>query len=211
VIITEIETIPKTMQISDFSVSENGKLFLLPDPVTCYLDASYDQIQTFHLQNSSSSLIVLDWITSGRRSLGENWVFKRYYTLNEVFLNGRRIVRDIMLLENDAMSIPTSRPGKLADRLAPYSCYATLILYGPLLEEVNLDLQKRQETTVIMKVNVPTDLIWSLSSIEDCNAGLGTVVRIAGKGPEVVKHWIGDVLINIQETIGIDVFRRIFR
>ena len=78
--------------------STGAKLYLFPDPVKCFKHASYNQLQTFHLENGAWP-VVLDSSTSGRKSLGEEWEFWRYYSVNDVWANGRRVAKDVMLLE----------------------------------------------------------------------------------------------------------------
>ncbi|KAJ1020394.1 hypothetical protein NDA13_005713 [Ustilago tritici] len=56
-----------TRQTSRFLIRKNATLVLLPDPVTCFASARYDQTQRFDLRDrNTSSLIMLDWITPGR-------------------------------------------------------------------------------------------------------------------------------------------------
>eukprot|EP00953_Heterococcus_sp_UTEX-ZZ885_P004790 3070-Heterococcus_DN1.PRE.8 len=52
------------------SVASGALLALLPDPVTCFRDASYRQTQVFNLE-AGASLILCDWCTSGRMERGE--------------------------------------------------------------------------------------------------------------------------------------------
>ena len=51
-------------------ISKDATLYLLPDPVTCFKRASCNQLQTFHLEDGAS-FVVLDSLTSGRKSLRE--------------------------------------------------------------------------------------------------------------------------------------------
>ena len=195
-----------TQQHTDVIVSENGALFLLPDPVTCFRSASYKQIQTFHL-SKDASLVMLDWITSGRRSLGEEWAFSRYYSANEIWVDGRRVARDVTLLEDTELDIPQLPRRTLPDKLSPYSCYATVILYGPLVQRLICDITAQYEEIVVFKTKSPAELIWSLSSISE---GKGCIVRVAGMETEGVRMWLGGALRKLENMVGIDVFRRAF-
>ncbi|CBQ68735.1 conserved hypothetical protein [Sporisorium reilianum SRZ2] len=58
-----------TRQNVRFLVRAHATLVLLPDPVTCFASARYDQVQRFDLRARSSSCIVLDWITPGRTAV----------------------------------------------------------------------------------------------------------------------------------------------
>jgi urease accessory protein len=190
----------------DVIVDDKSSLFLLPDPVTCFRSASYNQVQTFHL-SGNASIVLLDWLTSGRKSLGEEWVFSRYYSVNEVWVNGERIARDVLLLEDQELDVKPLPPRSLKESLAPYSCYATLILYGSEVTGTIHDINAEYNAISVFKTGAPTDLIWSLSPI---SGGAGCVVRVAGKETESVKRWLGNMLRGLEGVIGIDIFRKTF-
>jgi urease accessory protein len=181
-------------------VINDGTLLLLPDPVTCFRSASFNQIQTFRLTGDSSAAL-LDWVTAGRRSLGEEWDFSRYYSVNEVWINGKRIARDVVLLQNDGDNTP------LNAKLAPYTCYATLILYGPLMKNTIRHLSELFGSISVFKSHRPADLIWSFSPIF---SGAGCAVRVGGTNTESVKRWLRNALIGLEDILGIDVYRRAF-
>ncbi|KAJ7038327.1 UreD urease accessory protein-domain-containing protein [Mycena alexandri] len=194
-----------TTQRMEFSVASGGALFLLPDPVTCFRAASYNQLQTFHLA-PDASLVLLDWVTSGRKSRGEDWVFARYYSVNEVLVGGRRVAKDVMLLENedgDASGLPVRT---LASKLAPYACYATLLLYGPQVQGVISALTEEYGRISVFKTGGPAGLLWSLSAVEDG----GAVVRVAGDESEGVRRWLGEALGGLEMVVGLEIFRRAF-
>ncbi len=203
----QLSILPPTTQSLIFTVSATGGLFLLPDPVTCFRAAAYNQIQTFHLVGTSSAAI-LDWITSGRRSLGEEWAFSRYYSVNEIFLDGKRIARDVMLLEDNEIDVHPLPSRCLAEKLAPYSCYAMLFLLGPMLQSTIQHLAAQYERISVMKSRRPDDLIWSLSPI--AGQGCSVVVRIAGKETESVKRWIREALSPAEDVLGADAFKQAF-
>ena len=152
-------------------------------------------------------MVLLDWVTSGRKSLGEEWVFSRYYSVNEVWVNGKKIAKDVLLLEDSIEDTKPLPERRLSDRLAPYSCYATLILYGPLVQMIIHDINSEYETISVFKTNTPSDLIWSVSPISDGN---GCVVRVAGGNTEGVKSWLGTALRKLEGLISIDAYRRAF-
>jgi len=202
-----------TTQSMEVTIEPDSALFLLPDPVTCFRSASYTQVQTFHLA-TSASIVLLDWVTSGRRSLGEDWDFLRYYSINEIFVEGRRVARDVLLLDNstfDTMSCsspPRDPPLRtLKDRLSPYSCYAMLLLYGPQTHGVVADLQAKYGSISVFKRTAPERFLWSLSPIDD---GKGTVIRAAGIETEDVKKWFREALSGLEAVVGIDEYRKAF-
>lgn len=162
-------------------------------------------MQKFRLSGSSSA-IILDWITSGRQSLGEDWAFARYYSLIEVFVDGKRIARDAMLLERQSEDTAPLPPRTLANKLAPYSCYATLLMHGPLVQDSIRNIRAQYEQITVFKRSRPDDLIWSMSPID---LG-GAVIRVAGKGTEDVKQWLKFALQGVEPLVGTDAYRRVF-
>jgi urease accessory protein len=192
-----------TTQRMDFTVSPAAALFLLPDAVTCFRSASYNQIQTFHLARDAS-LVVLDWVTSGRKTRGEDWVFSRYYSVNEILVDGKRVAKDVMLLENEDTT-PTGLPARtLANKLDPYSCYATVMLYGPRVQGMMSGLADEYGRISVLKMGQPAGLLWSLSAFGDS----GAVVRVAGTETETVRRWLGQRLRGFEAVVGTDVYRK---
>jgi len=209
-----------TIQRLDVSIDAGGALFLLPDPVTCFRDAAYHQAQTFRLARGASA-VLLDWYTSGRRARGEEWVFAKYYSANEVFVDGVRTARDVVLLDGggdgdgDGADV-NRRLGELlllprrtlADRMRPYACYATLLLYGPLVQGVVRELEERMKKISVFRVREPLDVLWSMSGVHG-DAG-GRVVRVAGKETEDVKQWLCGALGGLVDVIGREVYSKAF-
>ncbi|KAI0067783.1 UreD-domain-containing protein [Artomyces pyxidatus] len=195
-----------TKQQLDVHIADAGGLFLLPDPVTCFRAASYHQVQRFHLVRGASAAL-LDWYTSGRRAIGEEWVFARYHSTNEVFVDGSRVARDAMLLDGAPLNVRPLPARSLADRMGPYACYATLILYGPLVEEVVRALDVRFQAISVFQVRAPLDVLWSLSPVR---GQAGRIVRVAGKTTENVKGWLKDALRGLESVVGVDVYSKAF-
>lgn len=201
-----------TTCVTEVTVAPGSALFLLPDPVTCFRAASYSQTQRISLSNDAS-LVLLDWVTSGRKSLGEEWVFSRYHSLNEVFLDGHCIARDITLLEEphqvDVPEISQCQrlPRPLEERLKPYSCYATLIFFGPLGQGVIAHLDKLYQSTTVFKMSSPARMIWAMSSIGE---GKGYILRAAGVETEDVKDWLRESLRGLEDIVGVDTYLKLF-
>ncbi|KAI9445079.1 UreD-domain-containing protein [Lactarius indigo] len=200
-----------TQQRLDVSIAAGGALYLLPDPVTCFRDAAYHQVQTFRLARGASAAL-LDWYTSGRRARGEEWAFARYYSVNEVFVEGTRSARDVVVLERtdvNSSTLPLPRR-TLADRMGPYACYATLFLYGPRVQGVVRELEDRMRAATVFQVKEPLDVLWSLSPVRGEAGNEGRIVRVAGKETEDVKKWLSDALRGLVDVIGGEVYSKIF-
>lgn len=195
-----------TSQRMTVEVGACSAVYLLPDPVTCFRAARYRQIQTFRIA-SDASVVLLDWITSGRKSLGEDWAFSKFFTVNELFVDGRRVARDAMLLEEPGEYVKGLPPRSLADRLNPYSCYASVILYGPQTISTIDSLSKSFSAITVFKHAKRPDTVWSLTILDD---GKGCVLRVAGQTAEDVRTWLGEGLLQLCDLVGQDVYTRTF-
>lgn len=201
-----------TTSVTEATVAPGSALFLLPDPVTCFRAASYSQTQRITL-SSDASLVLLDWVTSGRKSLGEEWVFSRYHSRNEVFLDGHCVARDITLLEEPPqVNIPEISQCQrlsrtLGERLKPYSCYATLIFFGPLVRNVIAHLDKLYQSTTVFKATSPARMIWAMSPISEEK---GYILRAAGVDTEDVKDWLRESLRGFEDVVGVDTYLKLF-
>lgn len=206
-----LDTTTVTQQRLEVSVAAGGALYLLPDPVTCFRDAAYHQVQTFRLARGASAAL-LDWYTSGRRARGEEWAFARYHSVNEVFVEGTRSARDVVVLEgtDTKPSAPPLPRRSLADRMGPYACYATLFLYGPRVQGVVRELEERMRAATVFQVREPLDVVWSLSPVRGEAGNEGRIVRVAGKETEDVKKWLSDALRGLVDVIGGEVYSKIF-
>ncbi|KAF8640877.1 hypothetical protein AX17_000525 [Amanita inopinata Kibby_2008] len=200
-----------TSQVFNFNVASGSTLSLLMEPVTCFRSASYNQIQTFRLEDNLASLVVLDWITSGRKALGEEWAFSRYYSANEIWVEKKRVMRDVTLLEDEtSKQAESGLPAQsLAERLAPYACYATVFFYGPKTQGTVAELAQNYESISIFRTQTPADLLWSLSPVGPKGVS-GAVLRVAAMETEMVKNWLSKALTGLEEVIGKDVYSRAF-
>lgn len=64
---------PPSRQTMRFIVRPEASLFVLPDAVTCFENAEYEQVQRIDLRDpDTSSLVLLDWYTAGRTRMTSN-------------------------------------------------------------------------------------------------------------------------------------------
>lgn len=114
-------------QSMDVVIEENAKLAWVPDPITCYADARYDQLQRFQVQ-PGGSLMAIDWLTSGRRARGEVWALEHYCARQQVFFDRHQIVEDALRLNRD------DGPIAAQFRAGRFHCFAVLLLIGDQYE-----------------------------------------------------------------------------
>ncbi|KAL4912279.1 UreD-domain-containing protein [Aspergillus aurantiobrunneus] len=154
----------QSRQILDVRIGQEAALCYLPDPSAPFKDSRYEQIQTFTVENtakfsSRSSLCVLDWVTQGRASRGENWDFHLWKGKNEIWLpdeskttptstnsetkDRKLLLRDSLILSDESTPATTqpqdNNPPKsvVRERTSPHGVIGTLILYGPVFERLS--------------------------------------------------------------------------
>ena len=131
-----------------------------------------------------------------------------------MWIKDRRIAKDVMLLEQEKGGEKTSRwdgvlpVRKLADRLAPYSCYATVILYGPAIRETLSDISQRCESISVFKKISPPPLLWSFSWVGPQREG--GIIRVAAMDTEGARDFLKELLHGIKTLVGIDTYRKAF-
>jgi urease accessory protein len=140
-------------------------------------------------------------------SRGEEWVFDSYRSSNEIWIEDKRVVKDVMLLESSNKDLINLPARSLKDRLRPYSCYATVFLFGPLVQKSISELRARYDSISQMQRSAPESFIWSLSDLEN---GSGVVVRAAGKETEEVKNWLRDNLRGLADVVGREAYSKAF-
>ncbi len=173
-------------------VRDESLLVWMPDPVSCFADALYEQRQRFDL-SPRASLILLDWLISGRRARGERWAFHRYFSRNDIFIDGHHLLADALLLD------PADGPIDSPHRMARFDCQATLILAGPLLADITHALLH----AIPQPPTRRADLLAAVSPLPS-----GVILRILGPSPEAVGRYIHTHLTQVPTLLGDDPWKR---
>jgi urease accessory protein len=181
------ETLP-SQQLVDAHVSGTGRLAVLPEPVTCFEGSWYIQNQRFSL-DKDASLVLLDWLTSGRRSRGEEWKFRHYHSQNRIDVDGQTLVSDAFTLQPD-------ETGKIGGFLQ-YACYATLILVGPKTETARTLAVAEHATLAFGRGEPVKAMIWTVSVIND-----GIVIRAAAAETDDMRTFLKNTLACLADEIG---------
>jgi len=173
---------------------EAGSLLVFaPDPVQAFAGSTYAQRQEFHLA-PDASLVLLDWFTSGRAARGERWECSHLASRNEVFVNGRVMFLDALLLS------PADGDLVASHRLGRFNCMATLFLLGPSVRRRTAQLLEQIKGEPIQRRG---ELVFSASPVAD-----GGVLRIAGVNVETVGQMIHRFLAPLSELLGDDPWMR---
>jgi urease accessory protein len=172
---------------------EGATCVVAPDPVTCFAGAVYEQRQEFDL-HPGASLLLIDWLTSGRLARGERWAFDRYRTRTDVTVGGRNVFRDALRL--DAADGPVAAE----HRMGRCDCMALALLIGPRMERPAAELLDWAQA---QPITLGEDLIFSASPLSG-----GAVVRVAGSTTETVGRWLRERLLFVAKLLGEDPWAR---
>ncbi|EOX96869.1 Urease accessory protein D isoform 1 [Theobroma cacao] len=191
----------------------SGALFaVIPDPVTCFSTARYSQKQVFRVA-SDSSLVIVDWFTSGRHESGEKWDFELYRSANHIFSEGNQpVFLDTVLLEK-------SSPANIAERMHGYQVIAMVIIYGPKLKLVQDQVQENVKRMMSQQLHIPStslghhaktnsdNCLTRPAFIASCSVfgpkGIGVVVRIASTTTESVYRFLQHQLAGMEPLVGV--------
>ena len=169
------------------TIETGALLAVLPDPIAPFAGAKYEQQQRFDL-SPGGSLVLLDSFTAGRLARGERWAMERYRSTSEVFIDGKRVARDALLLDNAAGAID----GPF--RVGRFNAFATMMAFGPMVAGPVEQLIASVRSRKIEKVG---DLLITASPV----AG-GAIVRVAGVEIEQVTHAARDLLAFVTPLLG---------
>ncbi|RVX75141.1 hypothetical protein B0A52_01418 [Exophiala mesophila] len=126
-----------SQQILDVKIGAHAALCYLPDPTQPFAESVYEQRQTFYVEpDGSSNLLMLDWVSEGRRARGESWTLWSWKGRNEVRefdrqSKGRLLLRDAVMLHDGHFG-----NSGLVDKTDDLGILGTLIVYGPLLQKL---------------------------------------------------------------------------
>lgn len=176
----------------DATVGAGGLLALLPDPVVCFASSAYRQTQRVHLQEDAG-LVLVDWLSSGRRAAGERWRFDRYSSRLEVHTNGRLALLDATALEADS--------GNLLERAGRFNVLCTVVLIGPAL---GVHAARAVSSISSLPVEKRSAILAGASPLRDD----GCIVRIAGIAFEDVAALVRAYLDFVPAVLGDDPWAR---
>lgn len=169
-------------------------LTFTPDPVQAFSQSRYVQNQDFHL-GAGASLVLLDWLTSGRAACGERWEFDRYESRTTVFgAAGEPLWVDALRLD------PSTGPLGTAHRLGRFNCLAVVLFTGPA---TRVAAARLLSDLAARPVGRREAIVASASPAPD-----GAMLRIAGESVEEVGQALRPYLQSLSELLGDDPWKR---
>mmetsp|Transcript_24372 Transcript_24372/g.63294 ORF Transcript_24372/g.63294 Transcript_24372/m.63294 type:complete len:359 (-) Transcript_24372:3143-4219(-) len=119
----------RALQVLVGTVQANSLLAVLPDPIICFENADFQQLQRINLLGGAS-LAMVDWMVPGRvgYGAGERWAFQAYESVLQVAIDGRQVIHDPVRLEAGAgLSV--------AQQMGAVHAMGVMVLVGPRLAE----------------------------------------------------------------------------
>ena len=176
----------------DALVGDGGLLVVAPDPIVCFARSSFRQAQQVDL-SGTGALVLVDWLSSGRRAAGERWAFDRYSSRTTVRVDGRLIFYDGLSLD--------SADGDISTRIGRFDVLATVLIVGASLAAAADVAMTELNAIPVVRC---ADLLTSASRV----SGLGVVVRIAGTSVEQVGGLVREHLRFVPARLGDDPWSR---
>jgi urease accessory protein len=178
-------------------IDAGAVLLSLPDPVVCFAGSHYRQAQAVDL-DPSGGLVLLDWMTSGRRGSGERWGFDGYASTTSVRVGGRLAIHDAVRLDR--------ADGDLAVRAGRFDVLALVVVAG---DRLAADAARLMETVAAMPIGRRADVVVSAGPLPGlASAPPGCVVRLAGGHVEDVRRVLHGLLAFVPGLLGDDPWAR---
>ena len=169
-----------------------GLLVSVPDPVVCFAASRYRQTQRLDV-SEGAGLVLVDWVSSGRRTSGERWEFEEYVSRTIVRHRGRLVLHDATALR--------SSDSDLATRIGRFDVLALMVIVG---EPLQLDAAAIVSSLSQPPLGRRSDLLISAAQLGEC----GCVVRIAGRSVEQVGRRLRQLLGFVPVLLGDDPWSR---
>jgi urease accessory protein len=179
-------------------VEADALLAVVPDPVVCFANADFTQTQRYDL-HADASLVMVDWITSGRHATGERWAFSRYESRFDIRRGAQRIFFDALVLEPNLDSV--------AARMGRFEVLLTAVITGPLVAAAATDIVARVSQAPIPSTrqgSLRAGLVMSAATLRDG----GALLRMAGNSVEEMAHALGVHLAFLSPLAGDDLWSR---
>jgi len=85
-------------------VGPDALLVVMPDPLTPFAGARYEQRSTLRLA-PGASLVWVDALSCGRAARGERWAFSRFESRTEIVVHGELVAHDALVLDASEQDI----------------------------------------------------------------------------------------------------------
>ena len=174
------------------TVGANALLAVVPDPIVCFAAADFAQKQRYDL-HADASLVMVDWMTSGRHAAGERWAFSRYESRFDIRRGSQRVFFDGLVLEPGTDTV--------LDRMGRFNVYVTAIVTGPLVAAAAAELVSEVSHAPVAR---GAELVIAAATLPDG----GVLLRMAGTSVEDMGHTLRCRLAFLSPLVGDDLWSR---
>lgn len=214
-----IPAVAHSAQTLKVSLGTGAALLILPDPVQPFRDSICTQYQDFEIDETDSSLLILDWICEGRSANGEKWSFVEWTSRNEIWSvpatqqAGETVHRKLLLRDSIRLNAQSSLGMQsIAERMRDLSVYGTVVIKGDIFESLGQlflsqfaclprvgakqrasasEMQSSEEAHGVKLSKGATEVIWTATSARNF-----VVVRFGAKTVEQARNWLREVFIQ---------------
>jgi urease accessory protein len=173
-------------------ISTEGLLAVIPDPIVCFADSRYRQVQSFDL-SADSGLVLVDWVSSGRHASGERWAFHEYVARLRARVGGKLVLHDVLALRRD--------DGDLRDRLGRFDVLAVVLILGMRLRDRAEEVAARVAEMPVLR---RSEQLASATPVGEC----GCLLRVAGTSVEQTARTVREYLGFLPGLLGDDPWAR---
>ena len=174
------------------TVGPSAHLVVWPDPVVCFAGSSYRQRQQFDV-DGTGVLVLVDWMTSGRRGSGERWRFTRYDSRLTIRTDDRLVLLDALSLD--------AGDGDLRLRMGRFDVVAAAAIVGTAVREEIDGILTRISAIPFER---SPDMLLSVAPL----ANRGCLMRVAGRSVQDVARVLGHNLAFVSALLGDDPWAR---
>ncbi len=182
---------PAALELSA-TIGPSAQLVVWPDPVVCFAGSSYRQRQQFDV-DGTGGLVLVDWMTSGRRGSGERWRFTRYDSRLTIRVDGRLVLLDALALD--------AGDGDLRSRMGRFDVVGAAAIVGAAVRGPIDEILTRISAIPFER---SPDLLLSVAPL----ANMGCIVRVAGRSVQDVARVLGHNLAFVSALLGDDPWAR---
>jgi urease accessory protein len=166
-------------------------LVFAPDPTVCFAASRYRQTERFDLA-AGSSLVLVDWLSSGRHASGERWAFAEYHSRIQVHRCGGLVVNEALRLR--------AEDGDVSARLGRFDVLGLALLMGAAVHDRATAIL---EAVARYGVSRRADLIVTAAPVDD-----GCLLRFGGTSVEQAARTLRAHLDVVPGLLGDDPWAR---
>jgi len=175
-------------------IGKDATAVILPDALIPFADSRFEQIQEWHL-NSSSNLMLVDWIHSGRTGHGECFDFDSLRSEICIRIDGKKRVIDRLQIE------PSMGDPRAAGAFGTYRSYLSMYIVGKSLRNMLQDLDLFQ-TRMLQNPD-----FWVVANPAGDDA---LIIRVMSTKKEAVSYFVKDIsrALASNDILGFDPYKR---